>query len=63
MYHVASFSAAASGGCGALTMLAPISFIFVPYYWAALSELHLARRGITHLTDDMEAFESLEVIL
>lgn len=25
------------------------------------TELHLARRGITHLTDEMEAFESLEV--
>eukprot|EP00752_Nemacystus_decipiens_P009240 g8253.t1 len=26
------------------------------------AELHLARRGITHLTDEMEAFESLEVL-
>lgn len=26
-----------------------------------VEELHLAKRGITHLTDDMEAFESLEV--
>lgn len=25
------------------------------------TELHLARRGITHLTEEMEAFESLEV--
>lgn len=27
----------------------------------ASTELHLGRRGISHLTDDMEAFESLEV--
>eukprot|EP00903_Cladosiphon_okamuranus_P016214 g14961.t1 len=29
---------------------------------ADCTELHLARRGITHLTDEMEAFESLEVL-
>ncbi|CAM9155514.1 unnamed protein product, partial [Ectocarpus fasciculatus] len=29
---------------------------------ADCTELHLAKRGITHLTDDMEAFESLEVL-
>lgn len=33
----------------------------LPTVVAARAELHLARRGITHFNDDMEAFKSLEV--